>query len=70
MQDFVESGESEADAVAEGHRVVAALKERGIAGLDLSELKDRLRNLATDYGNAGMPREDCALTAIIRNCFG
>lgn len=64
LKDIVEAGGPEVDAITEGHRVVTVLKERGITGLDLSELKDRLRHLATGYGNANMPHEDDTLTAI------
>jgi hypothetical protein len=70
LKDLVDAGGSEADAIEEGHRVVTALKQRGVTSLDLSELKDRLRHLATGYGNTGMARENSALTAIIASCLG
>jgi transcriptional regulator with XRE-family HTH domain len=70
LKDFVEAGASQADAIAEGYRVITALKQRDVAGTDPSELKDRLRRLATDHGNAKMPREGEALTAIVKNCLG
>lgn len=70
IRDAARAGGSEADAIAEGHRVATALKEHGVGTLDLAELKDRLRHLATDYRNANMRPEDDALTAILRNCLG
>jgi transcriptional regulator with XRE-family HTH domain len=70
LKEFVETGRSEAAAVTEGHRVVTALKERSIGDLDLAELKDRLRQLATDYGNANLPVEEGVMTAVIWGCLG
>lgn len=69
LQECVESAGSEAELVAEGKRVVGALKAHGLRGSDVSELRDRLRALATDYGNHGKTREGAALLAIVANCL-
>ena len=69
LKELVEAGISEAEAITEAHRIVTALKQRGIGSGDLSELKDRLRTQAASYGKAGAPRSDDMLTAIIRKCF-
>jgi transcriptional regulator with XRE-family HTH domain len=70
LKEFGEAGGSETEALAEGRRVVNALKASGVTALDLSELKDRLRDLATEYGNAGMSREHDMLISIVKNCLG
>lgn len=59
---------SEAAAVAEAKQIIRGLKARGIASSDLSELKGRLRTLATDYGNAGMVDEARIVTTIVDAC--
>ncbi len=70
LKDCIEAGGPEADAINEGHRVVTALKQRGVTGLDLRELRDRLSQLADGHANAGTVHEPKALTAIINDCFG
>ncbi|HTW69229.1 MAG TPA: helix-turn-helix transcriptional regulator [Acetobacteraceae bacterium] len=69
LVELVGSGASEAEAVAEGHRIIGALKERGVESVDLWELRSRLSSLADEYANNGVVREGDALNAILRDCF-
>jgi len=66
LKQFIEAGASESEAIKESDAVIAALKEHGVANLDLAELKERLRNLAAVYDQANRAREYDALSKVIR----
>lgn len=66
LRELVDSGVSESDAVAAGKQVLDALRTQGTPGRDLAELADRLRTLATEFGDVGRKQEEAALRAIVR----
>ena len=66
VKEIVESGLPEQEVAANAGHLTNDLKQRGVDASDLSEPKDHLRALATDYGNHRMEREDDLLLSIIR----
>ena len=65
LRELVESGTSEAEAVAAGQRAVRALRAQGVPDDDLAELADRLEMLATRFGDAVRTQEAAMVRAII-----
>ena len=66
LHQFMDSGATPTEVVNELGNVVSVLKEHGVDGIHLSDLKDKLRELATRYGNTGRTREDDALLEAIQ----
>jgi transcriptional regulator with XRE-family HTH domain len=66
LKKFIEAGATESEATKESDAVIAALKDHGVANLDLAEMKERLRNLAAVYDQANRTREYHALSKVIR----
>lgn len=66
LKQFIEAGGSDEDAIKEGDNVISEFKDRGAAGLDLAELKNRLRHLAARYDVDGRAREYDVVSRIIQ----
>jgi transcriptional regulator with XRE-family HTH domain len=66
LRQFIDDGTPTAEIVSEVGNVVSVLKEHGVDGIHLSDLKDKLRTLAVHYHNSGRTREDDALIEAIQ----
>jgi transcriptional regulator with XRE-family HTH domain len=66
LRQFIDSGAPSAQIVDEVGNVVAVLKEHGVEGIYMADLRDKLRSLAVHYHNTGRIRDEDALVEAIR----
>jgi transcriptional regulator with XRE-family HTH domain len=67
LKQFIDAGATRADIINEVGNVVSVLKEHGVVGIYLSDLKDRLRTLAVHYHNTGRTSDDDALLEAVQH---